>query len=206
MRYLQCLIILISVTGCSYVTRDYYFYQGEQGVWKSDFIKASQPSVKHVPIPDKSFNTFESDGVTIKVWTGYTVLKTTGIWPLPIVPVGALDKEKLVVHIQIGSNEDDVIIDLKSIELVDLSNTTNLKYSAQEVTVNGREKVNLSESLALKKGETKEILLVSNVSAKKLSEILLKISDIRSGDKVIEVHQLKLKKKSGSFNYDELTV
>ncbi|MDO9316852.1 MAG: hypothetical protein Q7V56_01470 [Gammaproteobacteria bacterium] len=96
-------LALLSSTGCSWVTRDYTFALREENGWKSEFIEASQPSVKHVPIPDQHLNTFLANGIKIQIWSGYTLALTAGVWPMPIIPLSMLDQERLIVSFQIDA-------------------------------------------------------------------------------------------------------
>ncbi len=205
-RFIFLAFALLFSTGCSWVTRDYTFAQLNENGWKSEFIEASQPSVKHVPIPDQHLHTFVADGIKIRAWSGYTVVLTAGVWPLPVVPLSMLDQNKLAVSFQIEAIDRRVQIDLDLLEVTDFSGSP-MPFSEMIVGSSpGRIFQKAEEAIFVNPGEPLDFTLRSDVDVQEIDSLIIKLKGVKVGDVVLEIPELKLEKKRGSFNYDEFTI
>ncbi|MDO9316851.1 MAG: hypothetical protein Q7V56_01465 [Gammaproteobacteria bacterium] len=55
-------------------------------------------------------------------------------------------------------------------------------------------------------GEPVEFILRSNVDVKKIDSLIVKLRGVKVGNLILDIPELKLEKKRGSFNYDEFTI
>ena len=212
MVFLRCclLIILLTVTtGCSWITRDYTFSPDKNSGWTSHFIKASQPSVKDVPVPDLQVSTFRTGSVTLNVWSGYTLVLTGGIWPLPVIPVSYLEDETVALNLRIQATTTAIEIDPAQIKTI-TDDGVRLRYTAVCRTYEYANAPCASDSVAGKiyvnPGNTVTLRLETSQRAKDINHLSVIIEGIRVANDEVEIPPLELVKKPGSFNYDEVTI
>jgi len=200
--------------GCSWVTRDYVYVPSEETGWQLQFRKGEQKSVKEVPISDAALLTFENSAFAIQLSAGYTLLRTVGPLWFPVIPApsGTNTNDPFRLTLLIDTKSEAIMVDATRWEIKLNGQATPQPFTYQinildrgEIYTNPTQQ-HVSSRITLRAHERAEILLTVPIPATTVSQIHLQFNEIANESHSIIVPPLHLRKREGSWNYDEFTL
>jgi hypothetical protein len=207
-------LFTLSWHGCSWVTRDYVYVPAEETGWRLQLRKGEQKNVKEGPTPDTALLTFDDSALSMQLSAGYTLLRTVGPLWFPVVPSssGPHTKEPFRLTLVLDTKREAVTVDATRWEVSVNGQASLQPFTYQLHILDSGEMYTTpaqpqeSSPVTLRAHARAEVLLTFPIPATTVSQVHLQFKEITSESHPISVPPLYLRKREGSWNYDEFTL
>jgi hypothetical protein len=201
MKLFNVILILVGLSGCTWIEREYYYSSYEhQSDWSREYFEG-EGGGKSVQSPAREVFTFRHEGLQLKVHASYLNMTFFGPVIVPIIPIPGDSQQNLSIHVEVITDNRNLDINAQdwAIKIIAPSNadTEVMKPSGVHNYMHQEEQ---------KRDLNTFYRLVYPVEVSEADEIEIEFGPIKYGHKLLNPSKIRLKKIKGDWYFNGFTV